>query len=299
MVYTGDLRLHGSQGDRTRHFIAEARALKPRVLLCEGTRTPRRGAETEPEPPTVTEAEVEANAERVVRGEQGLVVADFGPRNVERLQVFLNVARATDRYLVILAKDAYLLDAMHLIDKSIPTPETEPRLRVYDDLKSSPGLWERLVRERHKDALVRPEDIHAHQDRFILCFSFWDVKNLIDIAPRGGTYVYSSSEAYTEEQQLDIWRLRNWLQHFELRGVGLPKVSGPGGEDMPQFEEGEATLHASGHASASDLVALAKEIAPRTLIPIHTENPGFFLDALRNEPIEVREPVYGEPIELS
>lgn len=299
VVYTGDLRLHGTRGEDTERFIAAARALQPRVLLCEGTRAPRRGDETEPALPSVTEQEVEDNAGREVARETGLVVADFGPRNIERLLAFLRIAQATGRTLVVLAKDAYLLDAMHLVDPSVPTLETEPALRVYGDLKSQPLSAERLVRRRHKGKFVLPEEIRANADRFILCFSFWDVKNLIDIDPAAGTYIYSSSEAYTEEQRLDIWRLRHWLDHFGLRGIGLPRTSNAEETtDAPEeFEPGQEKLHASGHAAAADLAALAKEIRPQTLVPIHTENPRFF-QALEHEGIEIRVPEYAVPIEL-
>ena len=51
----------------------------------------------------------------------------------------------------------------------------------------------------------------------------------------GATYIYSSSEAYNEEQLLDHQRLGNWLGHF-----GLTPVGGlPGSESGP--------FHASGH----------------------------------------------------
>jgi ribonuclease J len=300
VLYTGDLRLHGSRGDTTRRFIAEARSLQPRALLCEGTRAPLRGNETEPEPRPVTEQEVENNAHRLVAAERGLVVADFGPRNIERLQAFLRIAQATQRTLVIVPKDAYLLDAMRLADPAIPSVASEQALRVYCDLKAGTSGWEQRIRKKYTSSLVTPDDIAANQDRFILCFSFWDIKNVIDIAPHGGAYIYSSSEAYTEDQRLDLWRLRNWLDHFGLRGVGLPRTASEEDDvDLPgQFQPGEEKLHASGHATASDLIALAKEIRPRTLVPIHTENPGFFHDALAGEGIEVIEPQYATAIAL-
>jgi ribonuclease J len=45
-------------------------------------------------------------------------------------------------------------------------------------------------------------------------------------------------------------------------------------------------LHASGHASASDLRALANAVAARRVIPIHTAAPGRFADRL--ERVELR-----------
>jgi len=74
--YTGDLRLHGGGQADTERFTEEVQKLHPVALLCEGT-----GAGNEKR---VTEDEVYENALREVRRAEGVVVADSGPRNVER-----------------------------------------------------------------------------------------------------------------------------------------------------------------------------------------------------------------------
>ncbi len=50
------------------------------------------------------------------------------------------------------------------------------------------------------------------------------------------------------------------------------------GKEMPEFERG---YHASGHASASELLRIAEEIAPEIVVPVHSENPGFFAENLK------------------
>jgi ribonuclease J len=285
VVYTGDFRLHGTRGQETKRFVAAARELRPRVLLCEGTRAARETAE---DTPTAREEDVLHSALQEVRSEDGLVIADFGPRNVDRLLTFYHIAEETDRLLVILAKDAYLLDAMHLVSPEVPALTECPRIRIFYDLKAKRDAWEERVWKAHQDKKITPQEAAADLNRLILCFSFWDVDNLIDLKPRGGKYIYSSSEAYTEEQMIDMDRLRNWLAHFHMTGMGLPFRLEDG-----TFGVSHPTLHASGHAPASDLVAVIKEIAPEILIPIHTEHPQYFVEALRGEPIEIRLP--GEP----
>ena len=87
VIYTGDLRLHGKMGHLTREFISEAKALHPIVLLCEGTNITEEGS-------NITEKMVVNNALKKVLEAQGkLVIADFGPRNLERLLTFKEVAR--------------------------------------------------------------------------------------------------------------------------------------------------------------------------------------------------------------
>ena len=38
LVYTGDIRFHGSKHEDSRRFVEKAKSVKPKWLLCEGTR---------------------------------------------------------------------------------------------------------------------------------------------------------------------------------------------------------------------------------------------------------------------
>ena len=270
--YTGDLRLHGVRGGDTERFIQEMEALGPYILICEGTRA---GDERQS-----SEDEVYENALGAVREARGLVIADFGPRNVERLITFHRIARETSRRLVVLAKDAYLLHAMRLASPDIPDPGSLPEICIYQDVRGRVEGWQRDVLKRYRDKLVKASDVQMSPDDFILCFSFWDIKNLIDIAPEGGVYIYSSSEAYNEEQQIDHYRLRNWIDHFNLTLIGDPDKGGGG-------------FHASGHASGPELLELIERVRPKFLIPIHTQDAAYFAAELDGKGIEVRIPKLG------
>jgi ribonuclease J len=279
LAYTGDLRLHGSAQEETKRFVEELRRLRPLALLCEGTRAG--------DDKRVSEGEVRENALREVKQTEGLVVADFGPRNVERLVTFLEIAEQTGRKLLVLAKDAYLLEAMHLAaPQKVPDIVNHPEILVYADPKASLRSWERTLRDRYGTRVVRADDVRQQKGECILCFSFWDVNDLIDIEPEGGVYIYSSSEAYSEEQRLDLERLRNWLDYLHVRFVGDP-------------DGGDEGFHSSGHASGPDLLQIIRNAAPRILIPIHTEQPDYFVSSLKGEGIEVRVPVAGKEMALS
>jgi ribonuclease J len=281
--YTGDLRLHGKGANLTQHFIQELNSLKPYILLCEGTRA---GRETHPEAAEATEEDVYQSALEATRETKGLVIADFGPRNVERLLIFHQIAQQSSRRLVILAKDAYLLEAMHLVSPEVPELKSSPDILIYQDLKARPDNWENKIRqERYLDKMVAAPQVHSSPGDYILCFSFWDAKNLIDIDPQGGTYIYSTSEAYNEEQIVDLWRLHNWVEHFNMRFVGDP-------------DTGDRRIHASGHASGAELLELIRAIKPQILIPIHTEEPSYFVRHLEGTGIEVNLPEYGKEMKF-
>ncbi|MEE8385463.1 MAG: MBL fold metallo-hydrolase, partial [Dehalococcoidia bacterium] len=292
VVYTGDLRWHGSTAEETKRFIHEVASLRPRLLLCEGTRIPKEGvAAGALELDNHTEQQVLDRALQQIQAEQGLVIADFGPRNIERLETFMKIADQTGRQLVVLAKDAFLLETMRLVSPSVLAPSNSKDMLIYKHLRYREEPWEEELREKSGSRHVSPRQVHDSPGDYIVCFSFWDSKNLIDINVHGGLYVYSSSEAYTEEQEMDFERLRNWLGHFGMRSVGLPHGKRQSIAELPEEEQG---LHASGHASANDIMEFVREIGPRTVVPVHTENPGYFLEHLRDTDVEVRVVEYGE-----
>lgn len=281
IVYTGDLRFKGKKAQDTKRFVTEAQKLRPYLLLCEGTRAGETGS--------VSEEEVYENALEAVKKEKGLVIADFGPRHVERLLTFLRIAQETERKLLILAKDAYLFEAMQLLSPKLSPLGEQEALLIYQDLKSRLAAWEESLHQHFPGKLVSSAEVQKNPQNFILCFSFWDLDELVDIVPQGGTYIYSSSEVFDEEGALDMKRLHNWIRHFELKGIGLPRENL--GWKVPEGEQG---LHASGHASGPELLELAREIRPQVLLPIHTEKPGYFLENLQGTEIKVCPPQEGE-----
>jgi ribonuclease J len=281
VVYTGDFRVHGRFKEKSRRFLEEARKLNPKVLIVEGTRMTRGSGED-------SEEEVKKNCLESTMDEKGLVIADFSPRNFERLDTFRDVARETDRQLVVLTKDAYFLDAIENVDYA----ERMKDVLIYKDLKVKMQSFESEVYEKHRGRLIDPMEIAQSPGSYIVCFSFWDMSRLLDIEPKGGTYIYSSSEAYTEEQVIDFMRLWNWLSFFNLRVRGFEIIERDG-KLLPEFARG---FHASGHASRKDLIDAVKRIAPEIVIPVHTEKPNEFLGL---DIFKVVLPQEGIPIKVS
>lgn len=255
VIYSGDLRMHGHSKQRTEKFVREAGALKPALLIIEGTRVDQTD--------TVTEPEVHQAADDVVRQAPGVVIADFTARNIERLRTFRDIAQARGRRLVVTTKDAYMLEQLHLIDPNIPHPASEG-LAILDEPQGQVPNWEKEVRRRFAASFVKAADIRREPGGYILCLSYWDITNLVDMEPEGGTYIYSSSEAHSEEQAIDAKRLTNWLDHFGVRKVG----------GLPGAEQGP--YHASGHIDGPALEGLIEEIGAERILPVHTEHPEWF-----------------------
>jgi len=258
VVYSGDLRLHGTRGELTKKFIESAAKLHPKVLIIEGTRITS--------DKKITEDEVFENSLSAVTANSGkLIIADFGPRNVERLVSFYNIAVQTDRILVILPQDLYLLEHIAEADNILMSPMlTSNNFLIYYEPKGRREQWEEDLIAKNNERLITPSKIRVNPANYILSFSFWDINNLIDIDVTDGVYIYSSSEAYTEEQKIDFERLRNWLKFFNFTFIGDPLY--------------ESNFHASGHISRSELISLIEEISPEIIIPVHTEHPEEFVN---------------------
>lgn len=267
VVYPGDFRLHGCRGEVTVQAAERLRAgTRGRsVLVLEGTRY-------EPGKPTSrgqAESDVLEQFRRAVAGAEGrLVVIDFAARNVERLMAAWAAALNAGRELVVLPKDAFLLLALQAAHSSNPTlpfpvpPEQVCKsVRVYGKSSLRDAVWQRFIAEKYE--ALDYMDIRERPGRYVLCMSFFDITEMVDIVGAGtanGVYVYSSSEPYSEEQRMDVERLGNWLKLLGLRFIGADA-----GHTSP--------FHVSGHACPDDAARFAQALRPDTIVVVHTEHP--------------------------
>lgn len=297
VAYSGDLRFHGEQGPASWAFADGLGRLGTRALLCEGTRITHTAV--------TSEAAVLGNCLAAVRRAAGrLVIADFAPRNVERLLTFVRIASETGRRLLVQPKDAYLLRAMRLADTRLPDVMVQPSVGLYADPKLQAETWEVIVRDRYRTITSGPQEVNHAPGDFILAFSVTDVADVLDIdylrggAAQGGAYIFSNSQAYDEEQRADLVRLWNWTQRLGLELVGLAPCRR---DDRNRVTEVEPVpgYHASGHAAQPDMLEFVRRARPKTLIPIHTEAAPLWHELLRGSGIEVIEPRYAEPIGLA
>lgn len=253
--YTGDLRRHGFSRARTERFARELGALKPALLIAEGTNL-------DPQP-AIEEPAVEQAALEAARAEPGLVIADFSARNIERLRTFWDIAQQLGRRLVVTLKDAYLLQAMHRVDPKIPAPGEEGPA-ILKAPKASLLSWERDLLDALGPHLAEAAAIHRAPGDYLLCLSYWDLGILVDLEPEGGTYIYSASEARDEERRFDQDRLAHWLDYFGLRKVG----------GLPGAEKGP--YHSSGHIDGPGMEWVIETIAPEKILPVHTQQVAWF-----------------------
>ena len=266
VAYTGDFRLHGKKRNKSEEFIKKAKDAS--ILIIEGTRAARGD---------INESEeiVYNNCLKTAEEAKGLIVADFTARNFERLEMFDLIAKKLGRTMIITAKDAYLLNALNKTDNIDRIKD----LRVYRDLKITSKGWEKFLLNIEREInFIDPFDISKEQDKFMICFSLYDIKNLLDIKPNKGLYIYSSSEAFEEKSEFDFHVLNNWLKYFNFEIVGFDIIE-ENNKFKPRFTKG---YHASGHVSKSDLIRAIETIDPEIIIPVHTDNPKWFIENFEN-----------------
>ncbi|MFX0025733.1 MAG: MBL fold metallo-hydrolase [Candidatus Hermodarchaeota archaeon] len=266
VAYSGDFRLHGKKSELSENFIKSAKNAS--ILIIEGTRATKKDFN---EPEEI----IYQNCLKLVEISKDLVIADFTARNFERLESFQEIAKKVGRRLIITTKDAYLLKALEKVDGINRTKD----MLIYKMLKVRPKRWEDFLFKSESDInLIDPMEISKNPEQYLLCFSFFDVKNLLDIKPIKGTYIYSSSEAFEEESEFDFIRLNNWLKHFgfEIHGFEIIEQKG---KLKPDFVRG---YHASGHLSQNEIRWAIERIDPDVIIPVHTENPQWFGEKFEN-----------------
>lgn len=244
LVYTGDFRIHGTKPSLTLEFIEEAEAANPICMIAEGTNA----IEAE----VLSEDEVKAKIDKVVSTTSNLVLADFSYTDIDRFRTFYEVAKENDRSLAISLRQAYLLKKLKA-DKKLRIPEVEKAedILVYQKVKKKYLPWEKEIIETCN--VIDIKEIKKIQHKIIMVCSFFDLGELIYIKPKpGSSFIFSSSEPFNEEREIEYEKFINWLSHF-----GLPMYH----------------IHCSGHIMPNELKKVVEKIKPKKFFPIHTEYP--------------------------
>ncbi len=255
LAYTGDFRLHGFRPEMTRDFMREAKGAK--ILMCEGTRV-KPADNNDPFRQEITEKQVEEKMYSLIKAEEGLVLADFSAKNIDRLRSLYNASKQAGRVMLVNPRTAYIMrEAGALFAGTLPDPLNDSNIKVFrknsDYDKTKEAAWEKPLLENSVDY----EWVRENQGSAAMMITDTELQQLIDIKPKKGTFIYSMSEHYIEGEDNEEKRvaLGAWLSHFNIR-----------------FEQ----AHCSGHASEAAVREMIDTAAPAAVAPMHTENPESF-----------------------
>ena len=256
LVYTGDIRFHGSRSEQSRRFVEKAKLARPKWLLCEGTRIDKTHKDSE-------EA-VKERIKEIISGSKGLVFVEHPARDLDRVNTIFESVKANNREFVVNLKLAYFLWALEE-----DSPFSLDDVKIFVGKKSwgligKPSIDGKLVDKDYstweRDFIHRGNSITSDElcnipQKYVISMNIWEMNQLTDIKPKNAIWIKSSCDAFCDEMKLDEERKKNWLAHFNIK---------------------EYSTHASGHASGEEIKQMIKEINPDILIPIHTENPKLF-----------------------
>jgi len=270
VAYTGDFRFHGPKAKMSDDFLRRIEGVD--ILIMEGTNV----LESKPS----GEEEVKRKAGELVSSCRGLVAASFSSVDIDRLRTFYQVARENGRELVISMRQASLMEALR--------PEIEggiirdifkvgdPGIRIYYRKKERPYKWEGKLAGQF--GTVDSSWVSKNQSKVLLFATYYDMLELLEVEPGPGSiYIYSESEPWDEEGEIEFKKLSNWLEFL----------------GMPMFQ-----IHASGHASSMELKKVVERVRPRHLVLVHCTAPMLFKKFLGDLPVNIICPERGKPIEF-
>ena len=245
--YTGDIRLHGWRKDLTQDFIDTSKKKKLDALLMEGTNINENF--------TDDEKQVQSGLSEAIASTDGLVIANYSLRDIDRFRSLYLAAKENGRKLLINTKQAYLLQLLQEdVNLNIPALD-DPFLQIYKHPKKRHYKWEQELFEKFNVV----DSPGFDQTQYVFECDFWNLTDLIDIKPQRdiSTYFYSHGDPFDDEGMIDYNRMQEWIRYFKL--------------NFKQY-------HASGHAPQQDLKIIVEAISPEVLIPIHSEHPELYKD---------------------
>lgn len=264
LAYSGDFRMHGEMPSLTWDFMRALSEKKPDILIVEHTNIL--------DGEVLSEADVERKLNDVVEKAGCLVVADFSIVDVDRYRTFSRVAERAGRELVVTPKRGFVLKRMEE-DRRLSIPELK-KVHVLRSERKRVRAWEEFTYDNFKCITV--EELKALQHKYIVLVPPTEMETILKIGPGPGSiYVYSSSEPYNEEMEIDFERLMNWL---DFLGISFYQI------------------HASGHVMPLQLRQLIEAASPKMVIPIHGNHPELFAKFVRDLCNNIHIPTLGVPI---
>lgn len=259
LVYTGDIRFHGSNKQLSRKFVEKARSVHPRWLICEGTRIDKREIDSEDR--------VKEEITRLISSSRGLAFVEHPIRDLDRVKSIFESAETNGRDFVVPLKAAYLIESLGnlcpfcLDDVKILVPRKSWGLihkegYEQDLINKDYDSWEQNY--IHRSNSITCKELRQNPLNYVVSMSLWEINQLVDIQPQNAIWIKSSCEPFSEEMELDEERKQNWLDRFEIV---------------------KYSAHASGHASGREIIEMINQIKPEYVIPVHTEKPDLFKQA--------------------
>ena len=214
-----------------------------------------------------TENMVEIQGKSAVSNTDGLVLADYPPRDLDRIITFNNIAKQNDRQLVVDFRQAIFLKEMEKFNPNIKLNDVlvyemprswfminqEGALR--EQIEGDYRKWEISILERGNT--ISTDEIKRNPKKFVFFLPSYFIGNLIDLEPSPESiFIHSKSDPFDEEGEFLAEKTSRWLDEFRIN---------------KRFN-----MHCSGHANGAEIFEFLRNSSAKNIIPVHTENPEIF-----------------------
>lgn len=252
LLYSGDFRMHGRKQGAMERLLADPPAHID-VLLMEGTTLGRSGNSKE----ITSETKLEELFVSAFRETSGLALVQTATQNIDRLVTLYRACLKARRTLVIDLYTAIILAATG--NSRIPQshwPNIATCVPFNQRLIVFRNKWFQQLEAHSRHRLFLKRDIAANPKQYVMLFrNQWRRELEIAQCLSGASFIYSMWPGY---QAQDTYRqIAVWLEQNQIHST---------------------LIHTSGHASQNDLRRFAQAMAPKQLVPIHTERPEAYND---------------------
>jgi|SRR5450759_1856283 ribonuclease J len=256
LFYSGDFRAHGRKSILFEKIVSDP--LKDiDVLVMEGSMLNRDNGSFP------SEVAVEQEIGRILKRQKTLSFLIASAQNIDRVVSAFKACRDNGKTLVVDVYGAWVLEQLKLVSENVPNiswPEVGVYVQCsqYETVKENRAFFGKFARDIfHGDCRVTLEMLDAEAEMFLFMtrLSGWRFirsglgTDDIHFTP----LIYSQWLGYLDE---DNWGIYGAREMAELRD-----------DTRVQF----IYAHTSGHATVVDLHKFASALAPRMLVPIHTE----------------------------
>jgi ribonuclease J len=252
IIYSGDFRGHGRKAVCLDRFIKHAKK-QADILLTEGTMCSRQDEKV------LTESKLEKSIEEEIKFLNGPLLFQSSSQNIDRIVTFYRVALMLGKTFVLDIYTANILDDLRQLGNKLPYPSNKySSIKVFYPFRITQKIFSEIGKEyakRFSAFYISKEKLKNEQDNIIMIVRPSMLIDLEKCEFQNGIFIYSMWQGYREnefQQKLE--------KHLQKSGFKLME------------------LHASGHASTSDIKRLIAELDPKKVVPIHTMVPNAFLD---------------------
>ena len=264
LFYSGDFRATGWKGKLFDRFIANP-PKNVTALLLEGTMMERGGGKYTTEEDVLTRM-----VDVIDESENKVILACCSGQNIDRIVTFYKAALKTRSLLVLDPYTACVLKSIETLHNRIPQMDWDS-VRVFianyrgkGDIyvaKIADSEFRRLLPGLSR-AKLKPYDFSALKQKAIVLMRTTMIPAVAQIPGiKGSKLVYSLWDGYLKKDKPDVKKFKAFINKYSL--------------DLEH-------IHTSGHATVDKLQEYATAIAPRKVIPIHTNFPKEYKAAFQN-----------------